>query len=331
MFNRRLAALGGRRRAAFVLAPALVLLLAGCGGKKKPEAEVNVEPPGVLYNQALASLESGDARDASEKFQTIDTEHPYSDEARKAMIMSSFLNFRRGIYQDSINDAQRYVPLFPASEVQLVCECPHAPLDRDRAVAIGLIVNELVTNAAKYGALSTRQGSVHIGWALKSDLLVLRWTETDGPPTQTPTSPGFGMRIIRASIQGQLGGEVKFDWREEGLQCVLAVPSGSVIAAAPRISLGVKAVASFNELATSGNRVMIVEDEAVVAMALTEILTEMGKTVVGPFSRISEATDALRHNEIDAAVLDVNLGGEMVYPLADMLKANGTPFIFATG
>jgi outer membrane protein assembly factor BamD len=116
MFYHRLAVPGGRRQAALVLVPALVVLLAACGGKKKPETEVNVEPPGVLYNQALASLESGDARDASKKFQTIDAEHPYSDEARKAMIMSAFLNFRRGKYQESINDAQRYVTLFPASE-----------------------------------------------------------------------------------------------------------------------------------------------------------------------------------------------------------------------
>jgi len=116
MFNRRPAVLGGRSRAVLVLAPALTLLLVACGGKKKPETEVNVDPPGVLYNEALASLESGDAHDASEKFATIDKEHPYSDEARKAMIMSAFLNFRRSNYQDAINDAQRYVTLFPASE-----------------------------------------------------------------------------------------------------------------------------------------------------------------------------------------------------------------------
>ena len=75
-------------------------------GKDKPETEVNVDPPDLLYNQALANLEAGDAREASEKFETIDKEHPYSDEARKAMIMSAFLNFRRGKYQDAINDAR---------------------------------------------------------------------------------------------------------------------------------------------------------------------------------------------------------------------------------
>jgi outer membrane protein assembly factor BamD len=103
------------RMAALALVPALALSIAACG-KKKVEEEVIVDPPDILYNQALADLEAGDSRDASEKFATIDKEHPYSDEARKAMLMSAFLNFRKAKYQDAISDAQRYVTLFPATE-----------------------------------------------------------------------------------------------------------------------------------------------------------------------------------------------------------------------
>jgi len=77
--------------------------------------------------------------------------------------------------------------------------------------------------------------------------------------------------------------------------------------------------------------VMIVEDEALVAMVVTESLTNLGCSVVGPFSRCSEAMAAIESDEIDAAILDVNLDGEMVYPLADMLAERGVPFIFVTG
>jgi outer membrane protein assembly factor BamD len=115
MIHRNFAASRRRRFFALALVPALALLVASCG-KKKPEAEVVVDPPDLLYNQALADLESGDTREAGEKFDTIDKEHPYSDEARKAMIMSAFLHFRKAQYQEAINDAERYVTLFPATE-----------------------------------------------------------------------------------------------------------------------------------------------------------------------------------------------------------------------
>ncbi|MGH6926500.1 MAG: outer membrane protein assembly factor BamD [Propylenella sp.] len=109
----------GRRRrplAALLVAPVLVIVVAGCFGRgDKTEEAVNVAPPDLLYNEALAHLEAGEARDAAEKFETIDKEHPYSEYARRSMLMSAFLSFRRGQYQDAVNSAQRYVTLFPAS------------------------------------------------------------------------------------------------------------------------------------------------------------------------------------------------------------------------
>lgn len=102
-----------RPRAALALAlPVLALALAGC--RDKPEADAVVDPPDLLYNQALAQLESGDARDAAKTFDAIDKEHPYSDYARRSLVMSAYLKFRRGQYQDAINDAQRFVTLYPA-------------------------------------------------------------------------------------------------------------------------------------------------------------------------------------------------------------------------
>src|SRR4029077_7507761 len=101
---------------------------------------------------------------------------------------------------------------------------PNVSLQPAAAQSLALALHELVTNAAKYGALSSMSGRVSLAWELNPSTLVLRWTENGGPATQAPTSPGFGTRIITASIEGQLAGQTVFDWRPEGLQCVLSVP-----------------------------------------------------------------------------------------------------------
>jgi two-component SAPR family response regulator len=75
----------------------------------------------------------------------------------------------------------------------------------------------------------------------------------------------------------------------------------------------------------------VVEDEPLVALAISETLGECGFEVVGPCSSVSEALRTIRSEEFDAAVLDVNLNGEMIYPAAEVLTARNIPFIFVTG
>jgi PAS domain S-box-containing protein len=208
---------------------------------------------------------------------------------------------------------------------------PNVSLQPAAAQSLALALHELVTNAAKYGALSSMSGHVELTWELNPGTLMLRWTESGGPATQAPSSPGFGTRIITASVEGQLGGQAAFDWRPEGLQCTLTMPREDMTPAKGRNGKAPAPVVPQTRIAMSGNRVMIVEDEALVAMALREALDDLGFDVIGPYSRISEAMVALRNNHIDAAVLDVNLGGEFIYPLADVLAAGHVPFVFITG
>ena len=78
-------------------------------------------------------------------------------------------------------------------------------------------------------------------------------------------------------------------------------------------------------------RVLVVEDEALVAMMIEDFLSDAGCVVVGPAATVAEAMDLLRHNSIDAATLDVNLGTEEVRPVAEILEAAGTPFILVSG
>ena len=80
-----------------------------------------------------------------------------------------------------------------------------------------------------------------------------------------------------------------------------------------------------------GLRVLVVEDEALVALQLEDMLSELGCRVVGPASRIGQGLDLLSTETVDAAVLDLNVAGELVYPVAKSLADQGLPFIFVTG
>lgn len=80
-----------------------------------------------------------------------------------------------------------------------------------------------------------------------------------------------------------------------------------------------------------GLKVLVVEDEMMVSMLIEDMLGDLGCTVVGPASRLEEAFELAKSAEIDCAVLDVNLGGQPIFPLADVLREKGAPFAFATG
>ncbi len=78
-------------------------------------------------------------------------------------------------------------------------------------------------------------------------------------------------------------------------------------------------------------RVLVVEDEAVIAMLVEDMVSDFGSEVVGPVATITEALRLARDAELDAAILDVNVGGAVIFPVADTLQERGVPVIFATG
>ncbi len=205
---------------------------------------------------------------------------------------------------------------------------PEIVLQPATAQTLALVLHELVTNAAKYGALSTMSGEVALNWKWEGSTIEFRWKESGGPAANKPNGQGFGTRIVLASIERQLGGRVAFDWLPQGLSCFFSIPHRDKL---DRAAAGRREREAEVNLAISGNRVMIVEDEALVAMVVSESLSMLGCSVVGPFSRCADALAAIETDEVDAAILDVNLDGEMIYPLADVLTARGIPFIFVTG
>jgi PAS domain S-box-containing protein len=96
------------------------------------------------------------------------------------------------------------------------------------ALALALALNELATNAIKYGSLSTQGGRVDIGWGVErkgaDEVFVFRWVETGGPPVTAPEKRGFGSRLIEVNLAAEFSGEVILDWRREGFSCTLTAP-----------------------------------------------------------------------------------------------------------
>jgi two-component sensor histidine kinase len=104
------------------------------------------------------------------------------------------------------------------------------------AQPLSMTLHELATNAAKYGALSAPGGSLILSWALDwpADRLRFRWSEHSGPAIAAPPGRvGFGSRMIRATIEDQLGGSIVTRWEVDGLVCDIAVPIGRSVTRAP--------------------------------------------------------------------------------------------------
>jgi outer membrane protein assembly factor BamD len=99
---------------------ALPAFAAGCMSK---EQDINLatyveqtDPADQLYNQGLANLNAGRLKEASRKFDAVDRQHPYSEYARKSMVMAAFSNYRQGNYAEAITAGERYVQMYPSSE-----------------------------------------------------------------------------------------------------------------------------------------------------------------------------------------------------------------------
>jgi PAS domain S-box-containing protein len=113
-------------------------------------------------------------------------------------------------------------PYSPAGQVRFVG--PEVQLQPATAQSLALALHELVTNSAKYGALSVLSGRLSVAWNVENDQLDVLWTESGGPRVSEPTTRGFGTRSLMASVENQLGGQALFEWHPDGLICRVLVP-----------------------------------------------------------------------------------------------------------
>jgi two-component sensor histidine kinase len=220
---------------------------------------------------------------------------------------------------------------------QATWEGPELFLTPRAANALALGLHELAANAVKFGALSLDTGRVRVRWTKTSDGgFELIWAETGGPTVSAPGKRGFGSTLLEEVTSRELNGATSIDYRPAGVVAKLQAGAAAVAPRPETVPEG-PAPRPVETLATAssptslkGARVLIVEDAVLLAMELESGLSEAGAQVIGPAYELEEAL-ALLDQPIDAAVLDANLNGHSVSPVAEALKARNVPFVFATG
>ncbi|MFZ2994682.1 response regulator [Sphingobium sp.] len=211
---------------------------------------------------------------------------------------------------------------------------PALDLPPEPALHLALVLHELVTNAHKYGALSAPNGRVRLEWQVVDDRLVLEWSEHGGVPVAPPSRRGFGTALIERSLRAD-GGSAQPHYTDEGMGWTLTLPylSGSRHRG-PRIRPKVtsRATPAASEIsALTGKRILLIEDEPLIAFELAAILEDAGVTLVGPAPTVASALEMIAAMDVDGALLDGNLQGDTVDPVAVALTRRSIPFLFVTG
>jgi len=198
---------------------------------------------------------------------------------------------------------------------------------------MALVVHELVTNSAKYGALTDNSGKVRINLTIASDgALVMEWRERGGPAVQAPTRQGFGTTIIERTVPYELKGTVDTRFKVTGLEADFMIPSRYItagIVVEKDDDVNADTPLNANPVSLDGT-VLVLEDNMVIAMDAADILGDLGGSVEMA-SSVSAALDVIEAHDVTFAMLDVNLGNQTSLPVAEKLFELGIPFVLATG
>lgn len=225
------------------------------------------------------------------------------------------------------------------TDMRISSSGPYLMLDTRAAMHLALVLHELATNARKYGALSVPGGRLSINWNTQTNdenELFLEWRETGVPKVSAPRSHGFGTTLIERTLEAN-GGKASIRYDVGGITCEMRLPLpegqknmiGDLVAAQGALPTAVVVKSLLPSLL--GKRILLIEDEPLVALDIESDLTAAGFEVVGPAATLKSAKQLISEASFDAVLLDANLAGHPVDELAAALTQKSVPFAFATG
>lgn len=225
-------------------------------------------------------------------------------------------------------------PFKSRSEHNIVVEGAPLRLVPKIAQSLALVLHELATNAVKHGALSQPGGKVSVSWSRVADTdppqLRFIWSERGGPPVREPERRGFGLTVLAAAAS-EIGAKAACTFGEDGLNYTFVGPLDPQRRATPPAPAPEPVTPEPQANGFKPARILVVEDEPLVALQLQSDLEGDGHHVVGPVGDLLQGIAIAQKEQIDAAFVDVSLGEDTSAQIADQLLARHIPFVFATG
>jgi signal transduction histidine kinase/CheY-like chemotaxis protein len=216
---------------------------------------------------------------------------------------------------------------------------PAVHLEPQMAVHLAVMLHELGTNSVKHGALSSAKGWVTVNWSVAGDVLNLQWVERGGPIVSAPAKRGFGTSLIEQSAKSE-GGNAELFFEPEGItwKISMVLPQADSRQEFVREQPELITAATQQEAAPAepasqlaGLRLLVIEDESLIALDLVDRLETAGADVAPPVSAEKQAIKAIEDGDFDCALLDANLHGRPVDEIAAALTRCKIPFVFITG
>lgn len=209
---------------------------------------------------------------------------------------------------------------------------PEVLLEPQGFTSLALVMHELMTNSAKYGALSDSHGHIDIETSLDAmRRLHVTWKESGGPTVKPPTRRGFGTTVVERSIPYDLKGEAELLYEPDGVLAAFVIPA-AYVRLAPGVPVEIPAVRA--DSVDEGNLprdVLIVEDNMIIALDAEDMVRRLGVESVRMAASVAQAMAAIDKAAPDFAFLDINLGRETSFAVAERLASMGVRFAFATG
>lgn len=222
------------------------------------------------------------------------------------------------------------VPYNSYLDQRLTLEGDEISLSPPMASLLALILNELASNASKYGALSNAHGKVDLTWQYAAGALSILWKETGGPIVAKPTRHGFGTTLIREALSYEFNAQCSLDFDPLGVSAKFVIPvaytKGNVAAAKTKIKSALVQPVELKSFVA-----LVLEDDYIIAKEMSKNLKLLGATKVDEVPSIESAFECIEKNNYDVAFLDANIRGEFSIEVASLLDKKGIPFVFVTG